>query len=103
MKFIKQILFLTGMSFLMAGIMGCSNVKEEDSKYHVYYINKEKTKTVAVGHEPQEEGATEQIREFVDLLFEDTQDPDYRKPAFKGVELEAWKLEKNQLSLYFNS
>ncbi len=103
MKFIKQILFLTGMSFLMAGIMGCSNVKEEDSKYHVYYIKKEKTKTVAVGHEPQEEGATEQIREFVDLLFEDTQDPDYRKPAFKGVELEAWKLEKNQLSLYFNS
>ncbi len=103
MKFAKQILLLMGMVFLMAGIMGCGNSQEEDSKYHIYYINKEKTKTVAVGYEPQGEGAKEQIREFVDVLFQDTEDPDYRKPAFKGVELEAWKLEKNQLSLYFNS
>ena len=37
---------------LVAGAASCGNHQKEISDYYIYYINKEKTKTVAVGYEP---------------------------------------------------
>lgn len=102
MKIWKRVL-LPMMVFLMALTAGCGNSQEEASEYNIYYINKEKTKTVAVGYEPERTGTEEMIQEFLDKLFQETQAVDYRRPAPKGVKLESWEMKEDQLSLYFNS
>lgn len=88
---------------LMTGLTGCEKRQEEVSEYSIYYVNKDKTKTVAVGYEPQAEDTRGMIRELLEQLFQETDDPDYRKAIPGDVELEAWKLENAQLYLYFNS
>ncbi len=101
MKIWKRAL-LPLMIFLMTAA-GCGNSQEEVSEYSIYYINKDNTKTVAVGYEPEKTTAEEMIEEFLDKLFQDTDVVDYRRPAPKGVELESWVLKEDQLSLYFSS
>ncbi len=88
---------------LVVGAASCGNHQKEISDYYIYYINKEKTKTVAVGYEPQETGTKEMIQELLNILFQDTKHPQCRRPAPKGVNLESWKLGDDQLYLYFNS
>ena len=77
--------------------------QEEEPEYYVYYVNKEKTKTVAVGYEPQAEDAKGMVEELIGQLFQGTDSPDIRKAAPKEVELMSWKLENAQLYLYFNA
>lgn len=103
MKTMRRVLVLIAVALLAVAAPGCGNRQEEVSEYYIYYINKEKTKTVAVGYEPRGKESRERIQEFLDALFQDTQEPEYRKPASKGTELESWKLEDKQLYLYFNS
>ncbi|MCI8299190.1 MAG: GerMN domain-containing protein [Lachnospiraceae bacterium] len=102
MKLIKQALLLT-MAFFIAGAAGCGTAREEVSEYYIYYINKEKTKTIAVGYEPQKTGTEDMIQELLEELFRDTEVLDYRRPVPGGVELVSWELKDGQLSLYFNS
>lgn len=103
MKILRKTLILMTAVFLAAGAAGCDTNQEEVSQYHIYYINKEKTKTVAVGYEPKEQDTQDRIQEFLDELFQDVQSTEYRKPTSKGTRLDSWKLENNQLYLYFNS
>ena len=102
MKIVTETLLLF-LVFLMAGTAGCGDSQEEVSEYHIYYINKEKTKTVAVGYEPEETETKRMIEEFLEELFRDTEVLDYRKPIPKEVKLESWNMKKDQLSLRFNS
>ena len=97
----KALLF--AMVFLTAANAGCGNSQEEEPEYNIYYINKENTKTVAVGYEPEKVGTKELIQEFLEKLFQDTEVVDYRRPAPKEVKLESWELKEDQLSLYFKS
>ena len=103
MKIRNQILVLMVVFIMATGVYGCQSHQEAASEYNIYYVNKDKTKTVAVGYEPKEEGAEEQIREFLDVLSQEARDPDHRRPFCKGTKLESWNFEKNQLCLYFNS
>lgn len=103
MKKIRWNLLCVCVVLLVAGAAGCGNHQEEVSDYYIYYINKEKTKTVAVGYEPQETDTKEMIQEFLNILFQDAKDPQCRRPAPKGVNLDSWKLGDDQLYLYFNS
>ncbi|MEY8390150.1 sporulation and spore germination [Lachnospiraceae bacterium] len=102
MKRMKQALLLM-LAVLMVGAAGCGTAQEEVSEYYIYYINKEKTKTVAVGYEPEETGTENMIQEFLEELFRDTEVLDYRRPIPSGVELASWEIKDGQLSLYFNS
>lgn len=102
MKIVTETLLLF-LVFLMAGTTGCGDSQEEVSEYYIYYINKEKTKTVAVGYEPEETETKRMIEEFLEELFRDTEVLDYRKPIPKEVKLESWNMKKDQLSLRFSS
>lgn len=83
-------------------LAGCGREEEGDPEYKLYYVNKEKTKTVAVGYEPQAGDALGMVQEFIEKLFQDTDSPDIRKAVPREVELLSWKLENAQLYLYFN-
>ncbi len=103
MKIVRWKPILVCFLLCMTEVIGCGGNKEEASEYYIFYMNKEKTKTVAVGYEPKETGAKAMIKEFLKILFQDTDDPDYRKPVPKDVKVEAWKFKDGQLYLYFNS
>lgn len=103
MKKIRWVLLSVCFVLLVVGTISCGNHQEETSDYYIYYINKEKTKTVALGYEPQQTDSKKMIQEFLNVLFQDAKHPHCRRPAPKGVNLESWKLGDDQLYLYFNS
>lgn len=103
MRIARHTLFLIGMAAAVLLSAGCGRSQEEISEYNIYYINKDETKTVAVGYEPKAQGTKAQIAEYLAELFRDTDDPDYHKPVPEQVRLDSWKLEEGQLYLYFNS
>ncbi len=94
------LIILLLLAFLFAG---CGNRQEEDSKYKIYYLNNDKTKTIAVGCDVQGEERDDMIRNFLERLFMPTENLDYRQPVPEGVRLDSWILEEGQLYLYFNS
>lgn len=103
MKTAKRCRILIGMLFLAVLFAGCGSRREEDSEYKVYYVNSEKTKTIAVDHEVLAEDRDGMVQEFLENLFRPTDNLDYRRPIPEGVRLDSWNLEKGQLYLYFNS
>lgn len=102
MKIAKNTLLLISMAAALFLSAGCSSRQEDISEYNIYYINTDETKTVAVGYEPKAEGTKEVIAEYLEQLFQDTDNPDYHKPLPERVRLDSWKLEDGQLYLYFN-
>ncbi|MFG6382737.1 MAG: GerMN domain-containing protein [Lachnospiraceae bacterium] len=99
----ERIGFLLFVFLILIGLVGCGNGQEETSEYNIYYINKESTKTIAVGYEPEANDTRGKIRELLEKLFENSDNPDYHRAIPKEVELESWNLENSQLYLYFNS
>lgn len=95
-------LCLLCLVFLLAAA-GCGNRQKEDSEYKIYYVNKDNTKTVAVGYEPETSDTQEMIEEFLRKLLQNVKGPDYRRAIPKEVKLESWKLDSSQLYLYFSS
>ena len=89
---------------LMMGILnGCGEKKEEVSDYYIYYLDKDKTKTVAVGYELKASDTEGMIEEMLGELTKNTNSPDYQKALPKDVKINDWKLENAQLYLYFNN
>lgn len=103
MRIAKQTFLLISMITAAVCLAGCGERQEEISEYNIYYVNTDKTKTIAVGYEPQAEETEDLIAEYLEVLFEDSDHPDYRKPIPERVRLDSWKLEDGQLYLYFNS
>lgn len=105
MKLVKHTRLLVSISLLAVLLAGCESVREEVSDYYIYYINADKTKTVAEGYEPQEQETQNMIKEFLGRLCweEDGDYLDYHRPIPKQVRLDSWRLEDGQLYLYFNS
>lgn len=92
------------LAFLLAaGLTGCGKGREDSSEFYVFYVNKENTKTVAVGYEPKAEDDRGQIQEFLEKLLQREDHKDYRQAVPEEVKLESWKLENAQLYLYFNN
>lgn len=89
---------------LLPGVLaGCGEKKDEVSDYYIYYLDKDKTKTVAEGYELEASDTEGSIKEMLKALSEDTNSPDYQKAMPKGVRVNEWKLENAQLYLYFNN
>lgn len=103
MKIAKYVLLLISMAIFALLPAGCAKRQEEMSEYNIYYMNPDKTKTIAVDYEPQAEETEELIAEYLEKLFQETDNPDYQKPVPEQVRLDDWKLEDGQLHLYFNS
>lgn len=103
MKIARHMLLLVSIAAAILLSAGCGRDKKDISEYNIYYINTDKTKTVAVGYEPKAQGTKELIEEYLEALFQETDDPDYHKPIPGQVRLDSWKLEEGQLYLYFNS
>ncbi len=99
----KRSLYLLLLILSLAGLAGCEKGREDDSEYRIFYVNKENTKTVAKGYEPKAKDDRELIQEFLDRLFQEEENKDYRQAVPKDVKLTSWKLENAQLYLHFGS
>lgn len=96
-------LLCVALAFALFG--GCGKQQTdtaEDSKYHIYYMNKEQTKIVEQPYDLTTEDTDEMIEELLSALATDTNSVDYRKPLPSNVELLGYILEGNQLSVYFD-
>lgn len=99
----KRKLCLLLALLLTVGFAGCGKGREDSSEYSVFYVNKENTKTVAVGYEPKAEDDRALIQEFLEKLLRKEDHKDYRQAVPEEVKLKSWKLENAQLYLYFNN
>ena len=99
----KQGLYLLLLILSLVGLAGCERGQEDDSEYRIFYVNKENTKTVARGYEPEAKDTEGMIQEFLDRLFQAEENKDYRQAVPLDVKLVSWKLENAQLYLHFGS
>lgn len=90
--------------FLLAACIfcGCGKGEAEDSKYSLFYLNKQKTKIVRVAYEPEAQDTEGLIREFIEKISEESQSVDYRRVFPDNVKIERYEYTDHQLSLYFN-
>lgn len=99
----KQSLYLLILLLSIAGLIGCERGRQDAAEYKVFYVNKENTKTIAVGYEPKAEDDLGMIQEFLELLFQKEESKDYHQAVPEEVKLESWKLDNAQLYMYFGS
>lgn len=101
----KHILWGISLLFLLIAaclISGCREKGKEDSKYFLYYLNKQKTKIVSMAYEASAEGEEALIGEFIDKISEETGNVEYRKVFPDNVKIERYEYSDHQLYLYFN-
>ena len=72
----KQGLYLLLLILSLVGLAGCERGQEDDSEYRIFYVNKENTKTVARGYEPEAKDTEGMIQEFLDRLFQAEENKD---------------------------
>lgn len=96
-------LVLLILILLLGTLAGCGEKKEEVSDYYIYYLDKDKTKTVAVGYTPKGADTRKMVEEMLLELSKNTNSPDYQTPMPEGVEITKWQLDNAQLYLYFSS
>lgn len=89
---------------LLAGMFaGCGEEQEKVSDYYMYYLNKDKTKTVSVAYTPKAKDTMGMIEEMLAVYSKPTDSPEYQNPMPEDVYINEWKLESAQLYLRFNS
>lgn len=96
-------LILLVLLLLFQTLAGCGEKKEEVSEYYIYYLDKDKTRNVAVGFEPKASDTEGMIKEMLEELSKNTDSPDYQKVISEEVRINEWKLENAQLYLYFSN
>lgn len=96
-------LILLVLLLLVETLAGCGEEKEEVSEYYIYYLDKDKTRNVAVGFEPKASDTEGMIKEMLEALTRNTDSPDYQKVIPEEVRINEWKLENAQMYLYFSN
>lgn len=81
---------------------GCGKEKEE-SGYYIEYLNKEKSRIVAVEYEPEAQDTDGLITEFLTVLSQDAESVEYRKPIPNDVEITKYSLDGAMLTFHFNA
>ena len=99
----KRSLYLLILLLFIAGLAGCERGRKDSAEYKIFYVNKENTKTVAIGYEPETKDNRGMIQEFLEKLFQKQDSKDYHQAVPEGVKLKSWKLDNAQLYMYFNS
>ena len=93
------VLFLLFVLLLTAG---CGKTQEE-SRYHIAYLNKDKTGIVEVPYEMKATTTEAMIEEFFAALCAEPDDVDYRKPIPSDVEITKYSLDGALLTIYFDA
>ena len=93
------VLFLLFVLLLTAG---CGKTQEE-SRYHIAYLNKDKTGIVEVPYEIKATTTEAMIEEFFAALCAEPDDVDYRKPIPSDVEITKYSLDGALLTVYFDA
>ncbi len=99
----RRMLVLISMLFLFGLSAGCGDSPKEAYDYYIYYLNADRTKTVAVGYQPNAEDNKELIQELLGEILWEAKGAAYQRAIPKDVRIDSWKLEDGQLCLYFNS
>ncbi len=84
---------------------GCSGTKKQEGELQISYLDKEQTKTVRVGYDPNADQADTEllVRELIDVLSTDSGDVDLVRPIPEGVHVTKTKLGKDgDLKVYFD-
>lgn len=84
---------------------GCQK-REEESAYHIEYLNKEKDRIIEVDYEPKTsdtDNTDEMIREFLEVLSSESDNVEYRKPIPNDVEVISYVLDGVLLMLNFDA
>ncbi len=100
MQKVYRIFFL--LVFVVISVFAGCGEQEEQSAYHIEYLNKEKSRIVSVPYEPQATETDDLIREFLAVLCSDVDDVDYRKPIPNDVEVTGYSLDGALLTLWFD-
>lgn len=95
-------LIIMVLVLLMGTLVGCGEKKEEVSDYYIYYLDKDETKTVAVGYTPKATDAKGMVDELLKELSKPGDSLNYKNPIPEGVRVDFWKLDNTQLYLHFN-
>ena len=98
----KKIAGWLSFILLVSLFTGCGRQETDDSAYHIYYLNKEKTKVVEQPYDLKEGKTEDMIATLLDALCTNTDSVEYQKPVPGDVTITDWSLESNQLFLYFN-
>ena len=98
----KKIAGWLGFILLVSLSTGCGRQETDDPAYHIYYLNKEKTKVVEQPYDLKEGKTEDMIATLLDALCTNTDSVEYQKPVPGDVTITDWSLESNQLFLYFN-
>lgn len=88
--------------FVLLLTAGCGKTQEE-SRYHIAYLNKDKTGIVEVPYEMKETTTEAMIEEFFAALCAEPDDVDYRKPIPSDVEITKYSLDGALLTIYFDA
>lgn len=97
----------TVMCIVLAATMlfSCGKKETEESAYHIYYMNKEKTKIVEQPYEFETEDmndSEEMVHELLVALITDTDSVEYRKPIPSDVSVLDYSIEGDQLTIFFD-
>ena len=88
--------------FVLLFTAGCGKTQEE-SRYHIAYLNKDKTGIVEVPYEIKATTTETMIEEFFAALCAEPDDVDYRKPIPSDVEITKYSLDGALLTIYFDA
>lgn len=83
-------------------LLGCGG-KQTVSKYHIEYLNKERTTIVEMPYEPGDTSVDGMIKEFLAMLSSDPDTVECKKTIPNDVEVTDWSLDGALLSIYFDS
>ena len=98
-RMFAPVLFLL---FVLLFTAGCGKTQEE-SRYHIAYLNKDKTGIVEVPYEMKATTTEAMIEEFFAALCAEPDDVDYRKPIPSDVEITKYSLDGALLTIYFDA
>ncbi len=95
-----KLLFLLLIALMVFASCGNSSKKKATSWY--YLLDKNNSQLVRVDYEFKGENTKERIEEVLSI-YDNYKGSDYVSPMPDGVEREGWKVEKGNMSVFFNN
>ena len=77
----KKIAGWLSFILLVSLFTGCGRQETDDPAYHIYYLNKEKTKVVEQPYDLKEGKTEDMIATLLDALCTNTDSVEYQKPV----------------------
>ncbi|MBO5245827.1 MAG: GerMN domain-containing protein [Eubacterium sp.] len=101
----KKVWIMAVLFLLAVCAVGCTQEQIPEGTFLISYLDKEQTKTVRVGYEPDADRKDTEllVKELLHVLATDSGNVDYVKPIPEGVEVTKTVLdESGDLKVYFN-